>query len=184
MAKDYAQKKPPKRRRHARRRRPRRFRPWLALTALVAVLAVLAGLFWLSQKAPDRVTEEVKTQHTKSTPSKPSATSSAKTSDDYWFYDLLEKKHIEVKVSPKPETEGKTTRRWVMQCGSFLSPEKADSLRAQIALSGLEANVMTTKEKDGRQWYRVVLGPYDSKRKAESDRHRLQDNGLVGCRIW
>ncbi|WP_158972512.1 SPOR domain-containing protein [Paraglaciecola sp. L3A3] len=68
----------------------------------------------------------------------------------------------------------------LMQCGSFRKQSQAEELRARIAFQGLEAQVKT---QSGR-WYRVILGPYESKRLAEKDRHKLQRAKIIGCKIW
>ena len=70
-----------------------------------------------------------------------------------------------------------------MQCGSFRTTRAAENLRAQIGMNGFEARIKTTTEKNGT-WHRVQIGPYESKRQAESDRHQLERNNINNCRIW
>jgi cell division protein FtsN len=75
------------------------------------------------------------------------------------------------------------TVRYLMQCGSFRKNEQAQELKATIAFQGLEAQVRSSEGSSGI-WYRVILGPYDSKRVAEKDRHTLQRANIIGCKIW
>lgn len=77
--------------------------------------------------------------------------------------------------------------QYLMPCGSFRDVKRADELKAQIAFAGYESNINSIDVKSGKSkglWHRVELGPFASKRKAESIRHRLQDNGLNYCKIW
>ncbi|WP_293763942.1 SPOR domain-containing protein [uncultured Paraglaciecola sp.] len=73
--------------------------------------------------------------------------------------------------------------RRLMQCGSFRKDSQAQQLKANIAFQGLEAQVRSSKGTSG-VWYRVILGPYESKREAEQDRHTLQRAKINGCKIW
>ena len=65
----------------------------------------------------------------------------------------------------KAETQLSQTYR--IQAASLSEKGKADRLRAELLLAGLEA---TTKRSNvnGENWYRVVIGPFD--RKVEADR--------------
>lgn len=107
------------------------------------------------------------------------------TDSDFSFYDELENKTVEVPdEEPKIVTKTRSTKRYIMQCGSFRKKTSAETLRAQIAMNGFEANIKPSVEKSGKRWFRVVLGPYDSKRFAERERHQLERNNINNCRIW
>ena len=70
-----------------------------------------------------------------------------------------------------------------MQCGSFKTKEKAEILKANIAFAGLEATIRPpTGPKN--TYYRIVLGPYEKKREAEKDKHKLKSNNINYCQIW
>ena len=75
--------------------------------------------------------------------------------------------------------ETKPSVPYQMQCGSFRNKDDAESLKANIAFQGLESNVKKTGT-----WYRVILGPYERKRLAEKERHKLQRAKINGCQIW
>ena len=49
--------------------------------------------------------------------------------------------------------------RYVLQAGAFKTPEDADSMRARLAMLGLDARVFPV-EQGGNTLYRVRLGPY------------------------
>jgi cell division protein FtsN len=90
----------------------------------------------------------------------------------------LETKEIEV-----GEYEVKENGPYKMQCGSFKTQKQAETLKARIAFSGLEAQVKNVTGKNGT-WHKVFLGPYSRKRLAEKDKHKLKRNNINGCQIW
>ena len=100
---------------------------------------------------------------------------------EFSFHDELENKTIE--VNPKVIPEKTSDKSYVMQCGSFRKRAMADNLKASIAFTGLEANINSSLW-EGEIWHRVIIGPYQSKRKANQDRHKLQRNNINGCIIW
>jgi cell division protein FtsN len=70
-----------------------------------------------------------------------------------------------------------------MQCGSFRTQNQAQTLKAQIAFSGLEAQIKAVKGDSG-VWHKVFLGPYARKRLAEEDKNKLKRNNINYCQIW
>ena len=70
-----------------------------------------------------------------------------------------------------------------MQCGSFREQTQAEAMKAQIAFVGFGSEIRRTDGNNG-VWYRVVLGPYESKRQATADRNRLRQQGINTCQIW
>jgi cell division protein FtsN len=70
-----------------------------------------------------------------------------------------------------------------MQCGSFRTAKQAETLKARIAFSGLEAQVKSVTGTSGL-WHKVFLGPYPRKRQAEKHKHKLKRNNINGCQIW
>lgn len=71
----------------------------------------------------------------------------------------------------------------IMQCGSFRTKSRANELKAKIAFQGLESRVLVSSGTNGI-WYRVVLGPYERVRVAESHRTQLRKGNIRGCKIW
>ncbi len=70
-----------------------------------------------------------------------------------------------------------------MQCGSFKTSKQAQVMKANIAFSGLSAQISEVSGSNGT-WYKVFLGPYNKKRSAEKDKHKLKSNGITTCQIW
>ncbi len=151
---------------------------------VVITLALVAGLVWflysiagsknkqpvVQQPLPE-VTDKMQQQMDKAgIPELPK--------DQYSYPDVLQNQEVEVDV---PEREVGPPK--LMQCGSFRRETDAQTLRARIALTGLEAQVRRSEGRNG-VWYRVILGPYVTKREAERDRHKLQRAQIHYCEIW
>ncbi len=95
-----------------------------------------------------------------------------------WLYETdLVSKVVNVDIPDKKIS----TKRYQIQCGSFRIKEQAEALKAKIAFQGLHSEVTKTKTS---AWYRVILGPYKRRRKAEKDRHKLQRAKIYGCYVW
>jgi len=67
---------------------------------------------------------------------------------------------------------------YVVQAGAFSSPAEADSLKARLALMGLEASVEPAHIPDKGTVYRVRLGPYSELNDINKVRHTLAENGV------
>ena len=90
------------------------------------------------------------------------------------FYTLLPEQTIDVEVDPAEVTaprEGASATRevYVLQAGSFRQREDADRRRAELLLLGLQPEVEETSGDNGR-WFRVYLGPFDSRSKMSKAR--------------
>ena len=66
---------------------------------------------------------------------------------------------------------------FILQVRSYPDPDSADARRAEIILNGLSADVVKSVE-NGKIWYRVVSGPYDSQEAAVAAQQTLQHSGI------
>lgn len=66
---------------------------------------------------------------------------------------------------------------YFVQVGAFRTPEDAESQRAKLSLSGVEAKV-TEREQSGRAVFRVRVGPFDKKEEADKTREKLDAAGM------
>lgn len=66
---------------------------------------------------------------------------------------------------------------YFVQVGAFRTPEDAETQRAKLSLSGVEAKV-SEREQSGRLVYRVRVGPFDKKDDADKAKERLDAAGL------
>ncbi|RUO48384.1 SPOR domain-containing protein [Pseudidiomarina donghaiensis] len=155
--------------------------PWLVV--LLAVILV-GGFAWLlsaisgrsQQPTPQSVDVPPAQQQPTAQPQKDPLPEQP---EEPWDYiEVLENQEVVVDV---PERELGPPK--LMQCGSFRNKSDAEEMRAMIAMMGLESQIRTTDGGNG-VWHRVILGPYESKRDAERDRHKLERGNLHGCQIW
>lgn len=75
-----------------------------------------------------------------------------------------------------PTAQGRQV--WFLQAGSFQRAEDADNLKAQIALSGMEATIVTATVEGKGVWHRVRLGPFTDQGSLQSARALLRDNRI------
>ena len=66
---------------------------------------------------------------------------------------------------------------YILQVRSYPDPDSADARRAEIILNGLSADVVKSVE-NGKTWYRVISGPYDSQDTAVAAQQTLQHSGI------
>lgn len=143
--------------------------PFLAI-GIAVVLCIFIGYFIFAVEKPAQVEVATKKQHVHKEDALPE-----KPQPKWQYEESLPTKEVVVDI---PE-EDKNTQPYVMQCGSFRKQHDAESLKARIAFQGLNSSVKKTGT-----WYRVILGPYERKRAAERDRHKLQRAKIHGCQVW
>lgn len=142
--------------------------PYIAIAAVLGIMGFIGFFMFAVEKPPAAPIVNKPVQKKEEVlPEKP---------QPIWTYeDLLKTKKIEVDI-PEAKEE---TRPYQMQCGSFRAQGDAESLKVKIAFQGLNSEVRKTGN-----WYRVILGPYERKRIAEKERHKLQRAKINGCQIW
>lgn len=104
-----------------------------------------------------------------------------KPKEEWTYLNELENKHVEVDLPNVVAT--RTPQQYQLQCASFRQESQANQMKAVIAFQGLEAQIRQIEGTTGT-WYKVLLGPYGSKRDAERKRHVLQNAGINGCQIF
>ncbi len=84
----------------------------------------------------------------------------------------------EINTRAREERVGQAkTASYILQAGSFKDFKDADSLRAKLALMGIESKV--EKAKVGNTvWNRVKMGPYTQMTSVSTIRTRLRENGI------
>ncbi len=88
------------------------------------------------------------------------------------FYTLLPEQSVQRMAAPAETTTPQSTKNaefYLLQAGSFKQREDADRRRAELLLLGLEPNIEETNGDNGR-WYRVYLGPFQSRTKLNKAR--------------
>lgn len=172
---------------------------WLGM--LVVILLVLAAavavMLWKPWAPVPANSNEVQSEHYRED-----------TNKDYRFYELLPQQQVtpipqqavpETKVNAQPviveapqtttapvsedhvtedptaPVEAKAT--YILQVRSYTDPDSADARRAEILLNGLSADVVKTTD-NGKVWYRVISGPYESQSAAVIAQKTLQNSGI------
>lgn len=188
MTKDYAKRKRSTRKTNTRVPRKKSSPKKNISPLLVFLSGILVTLFvvflWAIIKKPDVIqdlTSDDPAQTTQpaetSTKAAPKKTPTEKQQPEFTYHDTLTNKEVDVEIT-KPKASA-INKIYIMQCGAFKNKDDAEKMKAELAFVGFQANILTKGS-----WHRVRLGPYDSKRKAESDRHNLQDNNFLNCQIW
>jgi len=74
----------------------------------------------------------------------------------------------------EPTPQAVTGSRFLLQAGSFRGADKAEMLRARILLLGLPCRTQEVTVQGGGIWYRVFVGPYDTKQQMEQAAAQLR----------
>ena len=180
--KDYIKRKPaPRKRTTGAKRRPNhkaaQTKGVVKKFKITFAIAVLLGFAYFLYSIKDDVAQPIKTAEVDTLTSNIDEVDPLpELPEEEWEF-IKSLPGYEVEVDVEAATSDKL---YLMQCGSFKIFEQADSMRATMALVGLEPQIRGTKS----GWYRVILGPYKSKRDAERDRHVLQRQKINTCEIW
>lgn len=147
----------------------------IALCTLFAISGFSYFLWSIKDHQPEEVTTSITTSGSNAAPTKAELPEPPK---EKWAYrkELAEKK-IEV---GQYQVENKGPYK--MQCGSFRTRKQAEALKANIAFAGLESFIRELKGTTGN-WYQVRLGPFERKRLAENNKHKLRNNNINDCII-
>ena len=158
------------------------------LIGLVLGLGIALGVAWYINKMPNPF--QTRTPPAKLEPLKPAPPASSKSEDKtarapepklrFDFYKILPGTEEPVadqqaKDARKPSTAGET---FFLQAGAFQNPRDADTLRARLALLGVEARIQTATLPDKGVWHRVRVGPYSSVEELGRTRETLKQNGV------
>lgn len=100
------------------------------------------------------------------------------------FYSILPDRVVDIPISEEDQQAienpsiNKTAGEAIfLQVGSFQSVNEADSMKAQLALIGLEAKIESAEVNKGI-WHRVVLGPYGDNGKLSRTKNQLIENSI------
>jgi cell division protein FtsN len=168
---------------------PRRTKPVPGWAWLLAGLAIgLSIAFFTSLKDRAQHTPAVLPSGSQPPASaKPGqATAIAKPNDNkskqrFDFYTILPEMEVIV-----PDIRNKTGQTapidkpgtYFLQAGSFRSSAEVDTLKAQLALLGVEAKIDTVTVNNTDTWHRVRVGPYQDLRELNKIRTRLLNNNI------
>ncbi|MCB1678792.1 MAG: SPOR domain-containing protein [Halioglobus sp.] len=97
------------------------------------------------------------------------------------FYTMLPQQSIEVETdsaaAAAPQPSAAPAAELYLQAGSFRQRDDADRRRAELLLLGLEPRIKEASGDNGR-WYRVYLGPFDSRAAMSRARSLTAGQGI------
>ncbi|HUV21947.1 MAG TPA: SPOR domain-containing protein [Gammaproteobacteria bacterium] len=147
---------------------------WVWAVLLLILGSFVAFVLFLDQ-------ELVSKGNDKSTQTRKSSPENKPTID---FYTVLPQREVEISISEEdraaienPSINKDIVGQAILQVGSFHSAEEADSLKAQLALLGLEARVKSAVVNDDT-WHRVQLGPFASETNLSRAKNLLIENHI------
>lgn len=147
----------------------------IRLAIVVLLFAAFVWFLWsISGSAPDEVDAPV-APPVSSTPED----ALPEMPEEEWEYiKSLPGYEVEVEVAEQQQSD----KLYLLQCGSFRTRAQAEEMKANIAFQGLEAQIRDTRGTNG-QWFRVILGPLQTKRDAERAKHTLRKINITTCMI-
>lgn len=123
----------------------------------------------VAKQEPRKVTEPAKPAVTSSasSPKKEETPKKQETSQEearFKFYEMLPKSEVVAPHVDEYKSPGKKEEfHYILQTGSFRSAEDAERQRAMVAFQGLKGSVDRITASDGSYWYRVHVGPFESR---------------------
>lgn len=186
MARDYARKNRPEgapatsRKRPAPRKKTAAPVPrqqgslsirWIA--SLAAVGAFIGFIFYLHSlppaPAPEQPARVSQPAPAVARPATPAPQAQPEKKPHFRFYEMLPESEVVPpdvqEYAPSPQTRD---FQYLVQSGSFRKREDAERQRAQIAFQGLRAHIQRVDLDSGTTWYRVNVGPFDSRSQMNS----------------
>lgn len=140
------------------------------ILSLAAVGGFIGFIVYLNTLEPGE--SQTNPQPAVSQPAKPAQQprqDTAREQPKFKFYDMLPESEVVPsnveEYTPSPATQN---FRYLVQAGSFRSAEDAERQRAQIAFQGLQTKVSRIDTDEGKTWYRVNVGPFDSRSQMNS----------------
>ena len=107
---------------------------------------------------------------------------------EFDFYDVLpDVERVIMDDFPEPGAERTTDADrkvvYMIQAASLRKESDAEALRARLALSGYESTTQRVNVQDQGTYYRVRIGPYDSRRTVKNEINRLREIGISAMMV-
>lgn len=160
------------------------------MIGLVLGLFIALGLAWyinklpnpFKEKAPAQKAEPPKTRVPMTAEPAKEAIPAPKTAEAKPATAETPTKGDNAPTADKADTDKKSTaaakETFYIQAGAFQSTSEAESLKARLALLGLEATVQMRNLPDRGVWHRVRVGPYSDVEELNRIRDVLKQNNI------
>ena len=123
------------------------------------------------------VAHEKKTKNSSTIEDK-SADLSIEPKNNFDFYETLQDMEVVIDEKDITQAQNRQPKSFVIQLGAFRNIKDAEALKAQVAFIGYTAEIQNVTDVNQVQWHRVRLGPYDSGRKADVVKRKIESNGF------
>lgn len=145
--------------------------------ALAAVGGFIGFIFYLNSLPPvdDTTANDANVQEPTPKEEKGQTAEEKPKKQNFKFYEMLPESEV---VTPEveeytPAPSEKQAFSYLVQTGSFRKQGDAERQRAQIAFQGLRAKIQRIDLDNGSTWYRVNVGPYESRSEMNSALDKL-----------
>lgn len=174
---------------HANRRQKKPVPGFIWMLGGLSIGLFIAFLVYLDKQPASEIsfTDAVKTELEKIKQNKTVKTPKAETPDKqqpkFNFYTILPELEVLIPEEETRPPENKdtlsngTSKRYILQAGSFRSRQDAEKLKATVALLGLEASINQVSIKN-EEWHRVRIGPVNNRRELNQNLNLLQRNNI------
>lgn len=91
-------------------------------------------------------------------------------------------------LKPRPSIKGTAQHElvvqpFIIQVASFKHHNQAETLKAQLALSGFESNIQAVTFNQSERWYRLYLGPFPDRLSARETQKKLESEQKMNSLI-
>ena len=174
-------------------RRKRRQTPgWVWMLGGLGIgLAVAAGVYIYEQASAPGKTADARQQPgarpaekpVTARPDKKNTAEAGNETSRFDFYTLLPKMEVQIPESAIEEANrnlphAEADLAYVLQTGSFRNHADAETMKANLALLGIEADIEAVVINDRETWHRVRLGPFPSMAAMNPVRRELKRHDI------
>lgn len=154
---------------------------WVWLLTGLGIGLLVAGAVYFYDRSDAVENKPAPAKQSKNTAAKQKTIPEEETKSRFDFYTLLPELEV---IIPESEIREEQKRmapkddvRYLIQVGSFREYSEADSLKARLALLGIEAEIQSVSSND-EAWLRVRVGPFTNTRELNKIRNRLHSNNI------
>lgn len=151
----------------------------MAGTFVITALFIVS-LFALYRIEPEQTSQPaVVVENTAAKPDK-LAIPQTEAKDEYSFYSKLKDFEVKIPASSNYDSQRSSDDNFVylIQAGSFKTPQQAERRLVELKLLGLEPKVSSARNDSDNLWHRVRLGPFSSRSHMAAARATLIANDI------
>jgi len=156
---------------------------WLVAGLGIGLSLGLTGWYLAEHRtAPEKKAAIATAPNASAKPSEKKSAPATSKADDPWhfdFYQLLPKMEVVVSDEELAAAQSELSKEkkhgpYILQVGSFRRFSDADSLKARLALLGIQAGIEAIVVDNGNTWNRVRVGPFKDMKALRPVRRQLE----------